>query len=134
MIEDVEPSRRDIAVSTGGTFSFTCIGVARFARSGVEHELEITWNDGYGGGLFLAFQDDTTGTTTYGGGRYLIDSVKGADLGFDSAERTAVLDFNFAYNPSCSYDPGWACPLAPLSNRLRVPVSAGEQHPHARAK
>ena len=69
--------------------------------------------------------------TTYGGGRYLIDTVKGADLGFDREHGTAVLDFNFAFNPSCSYDARWACPLAPAANRLAVPVTAGEQQPGA---
>ena len=91
------------------------------------YELELSWNDGYGGGIFLAFSDDTTGGTTYGGGRYLIDTVKGADLGFDGEARTVVLDFNFAYNPSCSYDPRWTCPLAPAANRLPLAVTAGER-------
>ena len=131
-IEDVEPCSRELAASTGGTFSFTCVGIMRFELRGAEHELELAWNDGYGGGLFLAFQDETTGDTTYGGGRYLVDTVKGADLGFDGDAGTAVLDFNFAYNPSCSYDPRWVCPLAPLANRLSVPVAAGERHPHDR--
>ncbi len=39
-----------------------------------------------------------------------------------------MLDFNFAFNPSCSYDARWACPLAPSANRLPIPVTAGEQH------
>ena len=91
-----------------------------------EHELELTWNEGYGGGIFLAFSDETTGRETYGGGRYLIDTVKGANLGFDARD-TVVLDFNFAYNPSCSYDPRWTCPLAPPGNRLPLAVTAGER-------
>jgi uncharacterized protein len=40
-----------------------------------------------------------------------------------------VLDFNFAYNPSCAYDPRWACPLAPPGNRLDIPIEAGERQP-----
>ena len=127
-IDDHESDPREIGASTGGTFSFTRIGTARFEREGVEHELELDWNDGYGGGIFLAFTDLTSGETTYGGGRYLLDTVKGADLGFDPARGTAVLDFNFAFNPSCSYDARWACPLAPPANRLPVAVTAGEQH------
>jgi len=126
-IEDREPEHHGIAVSTGGTFAFTRIGIVRFELRGSEHELELSWNEGYGGGIFLAFGDETTGDTTYGGGRYLIDTVKGADLGFDAAERTMVLDFNFAFNPSCSYDPAWACPLAPPTNRLPLAVTAGER-------
>jgi uncharacterized protein (DUF1684 family) len=128
VIEDAEPVHRDVAVSTGGTFSFTRIGIARFTLGGAERALELAWNDGYGGGIFLAFTDETTGDATYGGGRYLIDTVKGADLGFDRAAGTAVLDFNFAFNPSCSYDQRWACPLAPVANGLPLAVTAGEQH------
>ena len=127
LVEDADPRHVDVPVSTGASFSFTRIGIARFELQGVEHELELTWNDGYGGGIFLAFTDETSGATTYGGGRYLIDTVKGADLGFDREHGTAVLDFNFAFNPSCSYDARWACPLAPPANRLAVPVTAGEQ-------
>ena len=51
--------------------------------------------------------------------------VKGADLG--SRDRTLVLDLNFAYNPSCAYDPAWACPLAQPGNTLDVPVPVGER-------
>ncbi|HEX2293734.1 MAG TPA: DUF1684 domain-containing protein, partial [Actinomycetota bacterium] len=83
--------------------------------------------DGYGGGLFLPFRDATSGRSTYGAGRYLYDTIKGADLGAEDGR--LVLDFNFAYNPSCAYDPRWACPLAPPSNRLDVAVEAGERSP-----
>ncbi|MFI5048843.1 MAG: DUF1684 domain-containing protein [Gaiellales bacterium] len=79
---------------------------------------------GYGGGLFLPFGD---GDATYGGGRYLLDTVKGSDLG--EADGGIVLDFNFAYNPSCAYDPRWTCPLSPLDSRLAIPVDAGELLP-----
>ena len=89
-------------------------------------ELDVYWLATYGGGVFLPFRDATNGDSTYGGGRYLLDTVKGADLGGDG-ERTLVLDFNFAYHPSCFYDPDtWACPLAPPANRLEVRVEAGE--------
>jgi uncharacterized protein (DUF1684 family) len=125
-IEDREPERRGISVSTGETFAFTRIGVARFELAGAEHELELSWNEGYGGGIFLAFTDETSGSTTYGGGRYLIDTVKGADLGSDAARGTMVLDFNFAYNPSCAYDPAWACPLAQPGNVLPIALPVGE--------
>ena len=132
-IEDAEPARQEISASTGGTLAFTRIGIARFVLQQSEYELELAWNRGYGGGIFLAFTDKTTGSTTYGGGRYLIDTVKGADLGFDRGNGTAVLDFNFAFNPSCSYDPRWVCPLAPPANQLPIPVTAGEQHSGIRA-
>ena len=89
-------------------------------------ELTVYWLAGYGGGLFLPFRDG--GAATYGGGRYLLDSRKGADLG-TVADGRLILDFNFAFNPSCAYDPAWVCPLAPAENRVARPVPAGERAP-----
>ena len=128
VIENAEPDATEIAASTGGTFSFTRIGIARFALQGQEHELELAWNDGTAVASSSPSPTRRAGESTYGGGRYLIDTVKGADLGFDRDAGTAVLDFNFAFNPSCSYDARWACPLAPAANRLPIAVTAGEQH------
>jgi hypothetical protein len=87
--------------------------------------LGLFWIMGYGGGLFIPFGDQTNGKTTYGAGRYLYDTIKGADLGTTAAE--IVLDFNFAYHPSCAYDVRWVCPLAPAENKLAFAVNAGEQ-------
>ena len=88
--------------------------------------LAVFWMEGYAGGLFLPFRDATSGNETYGAGRYLLDSAKSADLGVDPVTGDLVLDFNMAYHPSCVYDPRWNCPLAPLENRLSVPVRVGE--------
>ena len=89
--------------------------------------LAVYWIDAYGGGLFLPFRDATAGRETYGAGRYLLDTIKGADLGGDSQRGILVLDFNMAYPPSCAYDPRWACPLAPPDTFLSRPVPAGER-------
>ena len=83
--------------------------------------------EGYAGGLFVPFRDATSGTDTYGAGRYLLDTVKGADLGRDAHNGELVLDFNMAYHPSCVYDPRWNCPFAPPDNRLGVAVPVGER-------
>lgn len=91
-------------------------------------ELTLYWLLGYGGGVFLPFADATSGRETYGAGRYLLDTIKGADLG-STPDGLTVLDFNFAYNPSCAYSPRYVCPLAPPANRLPVPVRAGERAP-----
>ncbi|MGR3572882.1 DUF1684 domain-containing protein [Brevirhabdus sp.] len=91
-------------------------------------ELNVWWIEGYGGGLFIPFGDATNGTQTYGGGRYIVDAIKGADLGLDDEGRL-ILDFNFAYNPSCALNPAFVCPLAPRENRLPAPVAAGERAP-----
>ena len=73
--------------------------------------LALWWLDQYGGGLFLLVRDATAGGTSYGGGRYVLDTAKGADLGSDG--QRIVIDFNYMYHPSCRYDPRWVCPLAP---------------------
>ena len=100
----------------------------RGLATALDGELTAYWLQGYGGGVFLPFADGTSGGETYGGGRYLLDTIKGADLGGDADGRT-VLDFNFAYNPSCAYSANWVCPLSPRGNRLPVPVRAGEMAP-----
>jgi uncharacterized protein (DUF1684 family) len=126
-VEAASAERYEIATSgePGGSYGFTRFATARFELEGRELALELHWLEGYGGGLFLPFRDDTSGKETYGAGRYLFDTVKGADLGTE--EGRLVLDFNFAYNPSCAYDPRWVCPLAPPPNRLPVRIEAGER-------
>ena len=124
-IVPVEPVTLDISTSQDGVFRFTRFGTAAFALAGDDLALELYWLEGYGGGLYLPFADATSGTQTYGGGRYLLDTVKGADLGTEGDR--LVLDFNFAYNPSCAYDPRWVCPLSPPANRLPVEIRAGER-------
>lgn len=82
------------------------------------------WMIQYGGGLFVAFKDQTNGDATYGGGRYILDGPKGAWLGAEDGRLR--LDFNFAYHPSCARSPEWNCPLA-LDPPLSVAVHAGEK-------
>jgi uncharacterized protein len=120
-----EPETYHITTSSDTSYEFTRLGSVSFDVQQRNLSLEMYWLEGYGGGLFLPFRDATAGRTTYGAGRYLIDTIKGADLGTE--DDTLVLDFNFAYNPSCAYDPRWVCPLAPPPNRLDVPVEAGER-------
>ena len=124
-VSPAEPEHHDMATSGRETFGFTRFGVVDFAVSRTLCRLELFWLDGYGGGIFLPFKDATSGAATYGGGRYLLDTVKGADLGTDEGD--LILDFNFAYNPSCSYDPRWVCPLSPSENRLDIAIEAGER-------
>ncbi|MDX6556680.1 MAG: uncharacterized protein QOD86_2875 [Miltoncostaeaceae bacterium] len=114
----------ELPVSTGAPARFRRIGWVA-VDLGAAARLPVFWLEGYGGGLFLPFRDALAGRGTYGGGRYLLDTVKGADLGSEGGR--LVLDFNLAYNPSCSYDARWACPLAPPANRLPIPIRAGER-------
>jgi uncharacterized protein (DUF1684 family) len=127
-LERAEPQQYDIPTSGPETMSFTRFARARF-KIAREAELELYWLTAYGGGIFLAFRDATSTSETYGAGRYLLDTVKGADLGSEGDR--LVLDFNFAYNPSCAYDPKWVCPLAPPLNRLDIEIRAGEKIPDA---
>ena len=127
VVREVEPVTLEIPGSAGSLIRFGRFAVARFELLGEPRELELYWLDAYGGGIFAPFGDETNGHETYGAGRYLLDTVKGADLGGRGDE--LVLDFNFAFNPSCAYDDAWACPLSPPANRLPVRVDAGELLP-----
>jgi hypothetical protein len=112
--------------STDEPFRFRRVGWVRPELPGGPAALPVFWLTTYGGGVFIPFRDATSGRESYGAGRYLLDTVKGADLGTDGAGRL-VLDFNYAYNPSCSYDPAWHCPLAPPECRIDAPIEAGER-------
>jgi uncharacterized protein (DUF1684 family) len=109
------------------TLSFRRIGSVRLPFADGEQRLSVFWMTGYAGGLFIPFRDATNGQETYGAGRYLVDAAKSHDLGVDEATGDLILDFNFATQPSCAFNPRWACPLAPPENRLDVPVRAGER-------
>lgn len=128
-VEQVDPSRPDhglrVVTGTDGEVAFSRLGRVTTPLG----PLDLWWLAGYGGGVWLPVRDGSSGTGTYGGGRYLLDTVKGADLGGSAptgGDGTVVVDLNFLYNPSCAYDPAWACPLAPPGNRLEDPVEAGE--------
>ena len=123
-LEEAEPHRREVPTAADGVVPFERIGRVALGELG---RLDVWWLASYGGGVFLPLRDGTAGSGTYGGGRYLLDTVKGADLG--TAGGRLVVDLNFAYHPSCAYDPRWSCPLAPEGNRLPAPVAAGEQLP-----
>jgi uncharacterized protein (DUF1684 family) len=110
-----------------GEVAFRRIGHLNFVLSGQQLRLAALWIEGYAGGLFVPFTDATSGHETYGGGRYLLDTIKSADLGSDLASGTVELDFNYAYHPSCTYDPRWVCPLAPPESRLAIAIRAGER-------
>ena len=111
--------------ATDGVVPFA--GAGRVTLDGLG-TLDLWWLNSYGGGLFLPVRDGSAGTETYGAGRYLLDTVKGSDLGRDEAGRW-VVDLNFAYNPSCVYDYRWVCPLAPAANRLEASTPVGELLP-----
>jgi uncharacterized protein len=124
-----DPGAPALALPNSGpdALSFGRIGTVRLPFPDGEQRLAVFWLAGYAGGLFIPFRDATNGTETYGAGRYLMDAAKSADLGTDEATGQLILDFNFSTQPSCAFDPRWACPLAPPENRLDIEVRAGER-------
>lgn len=115
-------ARLELDTGADGTTTMERVGVLELPGVGT---LDAWWLAQYGGGLFVPLRDGTAGTETYGGGRYLLDTAKGADLG--GHDGLVVVDLNLAYHPSCRYDPAWTCPLAPAGNRVDAPVPAGER-------
>lgn len=126
-IAAAEPRRIEVATGTDGIVPFELIGTADVVGVGPLYVWRLA---SYGGGIFLPVKDALAGKPggTYGGGRYLLDTVKGADLGAGDQPDSLVLDFNFAYNPSCAYDPEWACPLAQPGNTAAVDIPVGERY------
>jgi len=115
-----EPSHFEIPTSDGKLRPAHRAGVLGFDIGG--RSLALTGyvlNEGDPTKLFVPFLDATSGTETYGAGRYL-------DLEPDD-DGTYALDFNLAYHPSCVYDMRFSCPLTPAENRLPVRIEAGER-------
>ena len=120
-LHGAEPARFEVHTANDGTVPFTRAGRVELPGLG---SLDVWWLETYGGGIFLPLKDATCGETSYGGGRYLLDTVKGADLGEEQGR--LIVDLNFLYNPSCAYDARWECPLPPAGNVLSVAIEAGE--------
>lgn len=120
-LDPAAPQRIEIATATDGVVPFDRAGTVRTPWGSLD-----VWSLGsYGGGLWIPVRDAGSGRLSYGGGRYLYDTVKGADLG-TTADGELVLDLNFLYAPSCAHDPRWSCPLPPPGNVLSVEVPVGE--------
>ncbi|MEM7034697.1 MAG: DUF1684 domain-containing protein [Chloroflexota bacterium] len=104
--------------STGDVVIYNQFGQVQFSVEGQTQYLTVYQSPEHFE-LFLPFADATTGTETYGGGRY----VDVQPLGSNQYE----IDFNQAYNPFCAYSDQWSCPLPPPENRLKVRIEAGEK-------
>jgi uncharacterized protein (DUF1684 family) len=116
---DVEPAITEIDLQDDGRIRLKRFGKIHFAIDGQPVSLFLYWIMAYGGGIFLSFRDSTSKYATYGGGRYVLDTIKQADLGHENGR--LVIDFN------CAYNPRWVCPLPPAENWLPVPIPAGER-------
>ncbi len=136
LVSDESAATVDAPSSGPQTMPLRRAAKVAFSVGGEAMSLTVFWIDVYGGGLFLPFRDATCPAESYGAGRYLFDTVKGS--GFETAARSQdsvtgyaggeiIIDFNYAYNPSCAYDARWACPLAPRENWLPQAIRAGER-------
>ena len=104
--------------SGADTLSFRRIGTVRLPFPDGEQRLSVFWMAGYAGGLFIPFRDATNGRETYGAGRYMYTGLP--------KNGRVTLDFNRAINPPCAFTNFATCPLPPSSNRLSLPIEAGE--------
>jgi uncharacterized protein len=118
--EDVDRDERIVMqTTTGGEQVYRRAGVVRFEVEGESAGLTL-FSSADMHELFLPFRDATSGTESYGAGRYLEVEPPGPD-------GTVMVDLNLAYNPYCAYNPDWSCPIPPGENWLWVPIRAGER-------
>ncbi|MGG5171606.1 DUF1684 domain-containing protein [Pseudarthrobacter sp. J1738] len=117
---------RNVTTGTDGVVPFERLGTFAVPEIG---ELAVWRLKTYGGGIFVPLRDTTAGKAggSYGAGRYLLDTIKGSFTGVNESGEF-ILDFNFAYNPSCAYNEAWACPLPGPDNRLSTAIEAGEMY------
>jgi uncharacterized protein (DUF1684 family) len=114
----VEPGVIRMETTKGGEQAYRRYGAVRFEVDGQATEVTVYEPESGGHELFLPFRDTTSGGESYGAGRYLDLHAHGDEI---------VIDFNYAYNPYCAYNPEWSCPLPPAENWLKVPIRAGEK-------
>ena len=127
---NIEHKQQEVVMNASESMKMTTVGYLHFTVEQQDATLSLYWLDIYGGGLFLPFRDATSPKESYGAGRYLFDTIRGSNFLEsidDNGRMQIVLDFNYAYNPSCAYNDAWTCPLAPIENRLSVAIPAGEK-------
>lgn len=116
-----QPKAFVMATSKDSPRDMLHIGYLPFTRDGKEHRLNVfaPRDTSDGNYWFIPFTDASTGGETYAGGRFLDIESPGSD--------TVFLDFNYAYNPLCAYNPKYDCPIPPAENRLAIAIPAGEK-------
>jgi uncharacterized protein (DUF1684 family) len=115
----------EMPTSTGTLRRYQLVGSIEFTFQGQPMSLGAFVEEGTSEikSLFVPFADLTTGTETYSAGRYL--DIHPTSSGY------YTVDFNRAYNPYCAYNSRYECPYPPPSNRLKVPIRAGERAPRS---
>jgi len=123
IIEHADKETLQIEDTKGHIRDFLRFGEFRFSIRNTEYALQAYKSDPQEGRLFIPFKDSTSGTETYGGGRYL-DLEPENDL---TSDGKWILDFNKAYNPWCAYSDNYACPFIPRENVIDAVIPAGEK-------
>jgi uncharacterized protein (DUF1684 family) len=116
-----EPTTVLLGKQKSGPVAYNIVGTVEIVRGSDRGRLQVFRSDDMEPGTaWIPFTDATSNRTTYGGGRYLDVTILDGD--------SLVVDFNFAYNPLCEYNPDdFNCTIPPPSNRLPFPVTAGEK-------
>ncbi|MDN3669961.1 DUF1684 domain-containing protein [Echinicola jeungdonensis] len=112
----------ELAMTDGSTESYIRHSYVEFELEGLTRRLLLlqATDEPDKKKFFLAFADETSGKSTYGGGRYI-------NLRQDGPS-SITIDFNLAYNPYCAYNPDFACPIPPKENILGIAITAGEKN------
>ncbi len=125
-LRPTQPTRLSVPTGADGMTALRRVGCLDLPAP-LNATVAVWWLEQYAGGVFLPLVDASAGDTSYGGGRYLLDTAKGSDLG--GGDGQVVVDLNFLYHPSCRYSAAWKCPLAPAENTISAAVGAGERLP-----
>lgn len=117
----------EMATYNGGTAEYIKYGMIAFQIDGKDYNLSVYQSlrlltmPSFKDYLFLPFRDLTCEDESYGGGRYL--ELHTGDI----QNGKVVIDFNKCYNPYCAYSEGYACPVPPIENNIKVRILAGEK-------
>lgn len=123
-VKNEKPELFKMKTSTTRLPSYRKYATVYFLLDGQEYSLEVYQSPDlmkvaeYEDYLFVPFTDKTNGNETYDVGRYLELRIPSSD--------EVILDFNLCYNPYCSYDSRFSCPIPPAVNDLPIEIRAGE--------
>ena len=106
------PQQRQVPTAAGETTTLRLIGQVTFPAP-LDATVDVWWLRQYGGGLFLPLRDGTAGDTSYGGGRYALDTAKGADLGGTASTLVIGTSSNI---------------VLPVQRPMAVPSGPGRKH------
>ena len=115
------PTYMNLHANENAPTTYEKIGIVEFNLLGNTYKLSAFIGPGENKNrIFIPFKDLTSGKSTYGAGRFLYAIKK-------ETENVYSIDFNYAHNPYCAYNPNFSCPLPPKENFINLAVKAGEK-------